>query len=150
MRHFCKFWHSPRKFQQTPGTNPRYPKIQIWKDFLHKKQVVEGLGYVQRVCWNFLRWMNWFISSLFRNSCTNLRSLTASLPLKRDHVWKECILPNIISQTFKILLPISSCLGFSQRQNGAFSLVVYGFLCISPGVNPFQRGLLDILRIVNY
>ena len=64
--------HSPRKFQQTPGTNPRYPKIQIWKDFLHKKQVVEGLGYVPRVCWNFLRWMNRFISSLFRNCCTNL------------------------------------------------------------------------------
>ena len=36
---------SLRKSQQTPGTYPRYPKIQIWKDFLHK-QVVEGLGYV--------------------------------------------------------------------------------------------------------
>ena len=34
-----------KKIQQTPGT---------WKDFLHK-QVVEGLGYVPTVCWNFLR-----------------------------------------------------------------------------------------------
>ncbi len=43
-----------RKIQQTPGTDPRYPKIQIWRDFLHK-QVVEGLGYVPGVCWSFLR-----------------------------------------------------------------------------------------------
>ena len=41
---------SLRNFQQTPGTDPRYPKIQIWH-----KQVVEGLGYVPGVCWNFLR-----------------------------------------------------------------------------------------------
>ena len=43
-----------RKFQQAPGTDPRYPKIQIWKDFFHK-QVVQALGYVPGVCWNFLR-----------------------------------------------------------------------------------------------
>ena len=35
-------------------TDPRCPKIQIWKDFLHKR-VVEGLGYVPGVCWSFLR-----------------------------------------------------------------------------------------------
>ena len=34
--------------------NSLIPKIQIWKDFFHK-QVVEGLGYVPGVCWNFLR-----------------------------------------------------------------------------------------------
>ena len=43
-----------RKIQQNPRTNPSYPKIQIWRDFLHK-QVVEGLGYVPGVCWSFLR-----------------------------------------------------------------------------------------------
>ena len=43
-----------RKIQQIPGTDPRYPKIQIWQDFLHQ-QVVEGLGYVPGVCWSFLR-----------------------------------------------------------------------------------------------
>ena len=45
---------SLRKSQQTPGTYPSHPKIQIWKDFL-QKQVVEGLGYVPGVCWRFLR-----------------------------------------------------------------------------------------------
>ena len=45
---------SLRKIQQIPGTDPRYPKIQIWQDFLHQ-QVVEGLGYVPGVCWSFLR-----------------------------------------------------------------------------------------------
>ena len=36
-------------FQQTPGTYPRYPKIQI-------RKVVEGLGsHVPGVCWSFLR-----------------------------------------------------------------------------------------------
>ena len=44
-----------RKFQQTPW-NTRYPKIQIWKDFL-RKQVVEGLGYAPGVCRSFLRTM---------------------------------------------------------------------------------------------
>ena len=39
---------------QTPGTDPRYHKIQIWREFLHE-QVVMGLGYVPRVCWSFLR-----------------------------------------------------------------------------------------------
>ena len=34
---------SLRQFQKTPGTYPRYPKMQIWKDFLHK-QMVGGLG----------------------------------------------------------------------------------------------------------
>ena len=38
-------------------TYPRYPKIQIWTDFLHK-QVVEGLGYCSRgmleIIWNLL------------------------------------------------------------------------------------------------
>ena len=43
-----------RKIQQIPGTDPRYPEIQIWQDFLHQ-QVVEGLGYVPGVCWSFLR-----------------------------------------------------------------------------------------------
>ena len=43
-----------RKFQQTPGKYPRYLKIPTGKDCLHK-QVVEGLGYVPGVCWNFLR-----------------------------------------------------------------------------------------------
>ena len=43
-----------RKFQQTPGTYPKYGKNPIWKDSLHK-QVVQGLGYVPRVCWNLLR-----------------------------------------------------------------------------------------------
>ena len=39
---YCLFlWN----VQQTPGRYPRYPKIQIWTDFLHKK-VVEVLGYV--------------------------------------------------------------------------------------------------------
>ena len=50
-----------RKFQQTPGTDPRYPKIQIWKDFLHK-QVVEDLGYVPGVCWSFLRLIHLLIA----------------------------------------------------------------------------------------
>ena len=45
-----------RKFQQTPGTYPIYPKVQIWKDSLHK-QVVKGPGYVPGICWNFLRYM---------------------------------------------------------------------------------------------
>ena len=40
--------------------NPRYPKIQIWRDFLNK-QVHEGLGYVPGVCWSCLisiqRWL---------------------------------------------------------------------------------------------
>ena len=43
-----------RKFQQTPGTYPRYPNIQIWKDFLHT-HLIEGLGYVPGVCSSFLR-----------------------------------------------------------------------------------------------
>ena len=42
------------KLQQTPGTDSTYPKIQIWKDFLHK-QAIEGLGYVPAACWSFLR-----------------------------------------------------------------------------------------------
>ena len=46
----------PRKFQQTPGTYPRYPKTQIWKDCLHE-QVVEGPGYVPGVCWSFLQYL---------------------------------------------------------------------------------------------
>ena len=45
------FPKSKRKFQHS---YPRYPKTQIWKDFLHK-QVVEGPGYVPGVCWNFLK-----------------------------------------------------------------------------------------------
>ena len=45
---------SLRTFQQTPGTDPRYPKIQIWKDFLYK-WLVEGLGYVRGVCRSLLR-----------------------------------------------------------------------------------------------
>ena len=44
-----------RTFQQTPETDPRYPKIQIWKDFLYK-WLVEGLGYVRGVCRSFLRY----------------------------------------------------------------------------------------------
>ena len=43
-----------RKFQQTPGTYPRYPKSPRMKDYLHK-QVHKGPGYVAGVCWNFLR-----------------------------------------------------------------------------------------------
>ena len=58
-----------RKFQQTPGTYPRYPKIPIWKDFLHK-QVVEGLGYVPGVCWNFLRFLDTAFQS---NYCSGSR-----------------------------------------------------------------------------
>ena len=45
-----------RKFQQSPGTYPRHPKVQIWKDSLHK-QVVKGPGYVSGICWIFLRMM---------------------------------------------------------------------------------------------
>ena len=40
-----------RKFQQTPGTYPRYPKSM--KDSLHK-QLIKSLGYVPGVCWNFV------------------------------------------------------------------------------------------------
>ena len=47
---FCKY---PRTFQQTPGKYPRYPKVQVWKDFLHKQVV--GLGHVSGVCWSYLR-----------------------------------------------------------------------------------------------
>ena len=41
--------NTPKEKTQTPGTYPRYPKVEIWKDFLHK-QVVEGLGYVLSEC----------------------------------------------------------------------------------------------------
>ena len=60
---FCWFL---RKIQQIPGTDPRYPKIQIWQDILHQ-QVVEGLGYVPGVCWSFLRWLDGltFISIIY-------------------------------------------------------------------------------------
>ena len=52
--------HILRKFQQTPGTYPRYPNIQIWKNFLHT-HLIEGLGYVPGVCSSFLRHMSWAI-----------------------------------------------------------------------------------------
>ena len=52
--------HILRKFQQTPGTYPRYPNIQIWKNFLHT-HLFEGLGYVPGVCSSFLRCMSWAI-----------------------------------------------------------------------------------------
>ena len=47
-----------KKIPTDPGIYPRYPKILIWKDFLHK-QVVESPGsrYVPGVGWSFLR--NW-------------------------------------------------------------------------------------------
>ncbi len=37
-----------RNIQQTLGTYPRYPKIPVWKDFLHKEVRVWGVfqGYV--------------------------------------------------------------------------------------------------------
>ena len=45
-----------RKFKTDSWTIPKKnKKKQKWKDFLHK-QVVEGLGYVPGVCWNF-RWV---------------------------------------------------------------------------------------------
>ena len=52
--------HILRKFQQTPGTYPRYPNIQIWENFLHT-HLIEGLGYVPGVCSSFLRRMSWAI-----------------------------------------------------------------------------------------
>jgi len=52
--------HILRKFQQTPGTYPRYPNIQIWKNFLHT-HLFEGLGYDPGVCSSFLRCMSWAI-----------------------------------------------------------------------------------------
>lgn len=57
----CLVEISWRWFQQTPC--PRCPKIEIWKNFLHKR-VVEGLGYVQEACWNFLE--------IFVRHCKNL------------------------------------------------------------------------------
>ena len=63
-----------RKFQQTPGTDSRYPKVQIWKDFLHK-QGVEGLGSVPGACWNFLRFEvpNVFLEELTSGKMTRER-----------------------------------------------------------------------------
>ena len=43
-----------QKFQQTPGTYPRYQESKYEKKSLHK-QVVKCPGYVPGVCWNFLR-----------------------------------------------------------------------------------------------
>ena len=37
----------PRKFQQTPGTYPRYGKSPTWKNSLHKQVFFLGSG----VCW---------------------------------------------------------------------------------------------------
>ena len=69
-----------RTFQQTPGTDPRYPKIQMWKDFLYK-WLVEGLGYVRGVCRSFLRtlysdlqlhfWFTLFFSDLISRFILN-------------------------------------------------------------------------------
>ena len=42
-----------RKFQKSPGTYPRHPKVQMRKDSL-QKQVVKGPGYVSGICWIFL------------------------------------------------------------------------------------------------
>ncbi len=65
--------HSSARIEFIPGTDPRYPKIQIWKDFLHK-QVVEGLGYVPGVCWNFLGF--WIPSSNFETIvCWNVANM---------------------------------------------------------------------------
>ena len=56
--HYADDLHDPadhrNNWEQILLTDPRYPKIQIWKEFL-PKQVVEGLGYVPGVCWSFLR-----------------------------------------------------------------------------------------------
>ena len=55
---FWKIWVSGNylwKFQQAPGTYPRYPKYKYDSGFPNHKPVVEGLGYVPGVCWSFLR-----------------------------------------------------------------------------------------------
>ena len=50
-----KIGHPSKKISTDPWkVPPKYKCDKIRKDFLHK-QVVEGLGYVPRVCWNFLR-----------------------------------------------------------------------------------------------
>ena len=36
------------KSTRTPGTYPKYARIQTRKDFLKKNRVVEGLGYVKK------------------------------------------------------------------------------------------------------
>ncbi len=86
------YLHILRKFQQTPGTYPRYPKKPIWKDFLHK-QVVEGLGYVPGVCWNFLRHIYiysvivWFRgTSLLNHQAHQLTTWISGTELVQCHV----------------------------------------------------------------
>ena len=53
--HIFASFFNPRKFQQTPGTYPRYPKVQIWKDFLHKQVVFRVWGMFQGCVGVFLQ-----------------------------------------------------------------------------------------------
>ena len=63
------------KSTRTPGTYPKYARIQIRKDFLKKTRVVEGLVYVPGVCWNFLRMMIFGKACYFRQGILKQGSL---------------------------------------------------------------------------
>ncbi len=69
-----------KKMSTDPWNRPQVPQIQIWKDFL-RKQIVEGLGSVPRVCWNFLRFL---LSSLPKQTS---QPQPPYLPIFPAHFW---------------------------------------------------------------